>query len=226
MDAKEAYKEYLKSSHWRWLRGEAIRFYGKKCSKCAATRNLQVHHHTYRHPWTTCTVKDVTPLCRGCHEKEHGLTGQKPVSKPRNIRTYQKPRKQHRKGGRRRRKRQGVNFRSIAPLAPKHMQPGYRKNEKEPQFRAARRELRQEGNAERATELLQVERFIQAQVGLNISSPSIFRMPAMMEVLRIAQNLAGSETQVDVIAEARSVYSMERKALQKERSRQPAYGLA
>jgi hypothetical protein len=77
---KEAYQFYLKSAHWRALRKAAFRFHGYKCSKCPCSRRLQVHHHTYRFPWTSCTVADVVPICRDCHRKEHGITREPPVA--------------------------------------------------------------------------------------------------------------------------------------------------
>lgn len=67
-----AYREYLKSDHWRKLRLQAFRRWGRKCFKCPKTFGLDVHHLVYRHPWTLCTSDDVRPCCRECHEKEHG----------------------------------------------------------------------------------------------------------------------------------------------------------
>jgi hypothetical protein len=93
-----AYQDYLKSEHWESLRREAFRVYGYKCRHCRAKKRLQVHHHTYRHPWETCTVADVYPVCRNCHRKEHGIGGSR---KNRSKRTFGagKPRKNRFKTG-------------------------------------------------------------------------------------------------------------------------------
>jgi len=72
-DTQAAYREYLKSDHWRALRIQAFRVYGRKCYKCPKRFGLDVHHLRYRHPWTACTVEDVRPCCRNCHELEHGI---------------------------------------------------------------------------------------------------------------------------------------------------------
>lgn len=77
--AQIAYREYLKSDHWRALRLEAFQTYGRKCFKCPATCRLDIHHLVYRHPWTSGTVQDVRPCCRRCHELEHGIVRVVPV---------------------------------------------------------------------------------------------------------------------------------------------------
>lgn len=74
-----AYREYLKSDHWRGLRLEAFQTYGRKCAKCPATCRLDVHHLKYRHPWTLGIVQDLQILCRACHEREHGVVRVVPV---------------------------------------------------------------------------------------------------------------------------------------------------
>lgn len=74
-----AYRVYLQSEHWRSLRLEAFKRYGRKCSKCPATCRLDVHHVRYRHPWTDGVMDDLMILCRRCHELEHGLVVVIPV---------------------------------------------------------------------------------------------------------------------------------------------------
>ena len=37
----------------------------KRCSKCGETNNIQIHHLDYNNP------KDITTLCRKCHDVEH-----------------------------------------------------------------------------------------------------------------------------------------------------------
>lgn len=70
--AQVAYREYLKSEHWRGLRLEAFRKYGRVCAKCGAKGCLlDVHHTRYRRPWEAGVVDDLQILCRPCHENEH-----------------------------------------------------------------------------------------------------------------------------------------------------------
>lgn len=68
-----AYRQYLESDHWRGLRVEAFKRYGRRCSRCPSKVRLQVHHTRYRHPWESCTTDDLQILCRSCHEREHGI---------------------------------------------------------------------------------------------------------------------------------------------------------
>jgi hypothetical protein len=71
MDGKERYLEYLKSDHWRSLREKAWAKYGHRCFfHPHRTFQVDIHHVEYRN-WTDCTVNDVVPLCRECHEKAH-----------------------------------------------------------------------------------------------------------------------------------------------------------
>lgn len=76
-ESQQAYRAYLQSDHWRQLRLEAFKKWGRKCYKCPCTFGLDVHHLVYRHPWTEGTVDDVRPCCRSCHEKEHQIIPQK-----------------------------------------------------------------------------------------------------------------------------------------------------
>lgn len=69
-----AYREYLKSDHWRMLRAGAFKAYGRRCARCPATCRLDVHHVRYPRLWIEATVQDLMILCRPCHDKEHGIT--------------------------------------------------------------------------------------------------------------------------------------------------------
>jgi len=82
-EAQIAYRVYLESDHWKWLRAQAISFHGCKCFQCGATKRLEVHHINYRHPWDSCTVDDVRPICPKCHRKEHGIKLERTMKKPR-----------------------------------------------------------------------------------------------------------------------------------------------
>lgn len=45
--------------------------HGKRCSKCGCGGILDVHHINYRNIFDV-TVDDLTPICRRCHNVEHG----------------------------------------------------------------------------------------------------------------------------------------------------------
>lgn len=61
---------YLRSDHWEVLRGRALIYYGRKCLKCPATTQLQVHHLNYRNIYDVI-LDDLQVLCMTCHHKEH-----------------------------------------------------------------------------------------------------------------------------------------------------------
>lgn len=65
------YEKYLRSNHWRTLRGKALERDGYKCCQCGSTFPLHVHHKRYRPKLTDCVMDDVLTLCGPCHEKEH-----------------------------------------------------------------------------------------------------------------------------------------------------------
>lgn len=67
-----AYRHYLQSEHWRNLRLQAFKTYGRRCAKCPATCRLDVHHIHYRNPWTSCVISDLQILCWKCHAAERG----------------------------------------------------------------------------------------------------------------------------------------------------------
>jgi hypothetical protein len=69
---KQSYNEYLKGKHWRNLREDAFRFYGRHCFyHPETTKHLEVHHIKYKPDLSDCRVKDVVPLCRCCHYEVH-----------------------------------------------------------------------------------------------------------------------------------------------------------
>jgi len=69
---QKAYREYLRSEHWKQLRLSAIERDGGKCVRCPSSDRLQVHHRVYRGRWEDGVLEDVESLCRKCHRLEHG----------------------------------------------------------------------------------------------------------------------------------------------------------
>lgn len=71
------YNSYLKSEHWKTKKEK---LYRKKknqyCRKCGSTKNLQVHHKTYKTKYGQSVLFEeslgkLVVLCRKCHNKLH-----------------------------------------------------------------------------------------------------------------------------------------------------------
>lgn len=69
---KKKYHDYLLSPEWKQFRKDAFVHYGRKCTKCSKTKNLQIHHHHYRNIFHEL-MDDVTVLCKACHEAHHKI---------------------------------------------------------------------------------------------------------------------------------------------------------
>lgn len=71
----EPYDEQLKRNEWKKFREFIFAVRGRKCEKCWATTNLQIHHLHYisgRLAWEYLPF-DVMVVCGDCHQKIHGL---------------------------------------------------------------------------------------------------------------------------------------------------------
>lgn len=76
---KMHYDEFLQDPRWKAFRQFVFSVRGRKCERCQSSGNLQVHHIKYKEgllPWEY-TCNDVMVLCRGCHEKIHGIAPNK-----------------------------------------------------------------------------------------------------------------------------------------------------
>jgi len=82
---QKAYRDYLKTEHWKALRAEALKRDEKKCQGCGSARILQVHHKLYRGCPEDTQLSDLITLCKKCHRKEHGLGASTFESKWREI---------------------------------------------------------------------------------------------------------------------------------------------
>lgn len=68
-----SYKEYLNSDHWRNLKKTAAKRpnnYGS-CRFCGCTKNIELHHKTYRWIMTPYDLSTIVPLCRTHHQEVH-----------------------------------------------------------------------------------------------------------------------------------------------------------
>lgn len=69
-DKREYYRgEYLKSDHWRELRGRKLKA-NPCCQTCGIDKNLDVHHMQYKNLYDV-ELSDLMTLCRPCHNKVH-----------------------------------------------------------------------------------------------------------------------------------------------------------
>lgn len=65
-----AYRDYLRTPHWRATRAQALRRAGNRCQVCNADSHLDVHHRTYER--LGCEdAGDLIVLCRSCHDLFH-----------------------------------------------------------------------------------------------------------------------------------------------------------
>ena len=69
----EGYRGYLTSGYWRRLRKEALNTLGPRCNRCGSTKNLHVHHKTYKNFLNENINTDFEILCRKCHKEEHKI---------------------------------------------------------------------------------------------------------------------------------------------------------
>lgn len=69
---KKKYQEYLKSPEWAAKRLMAFRTWGTTCQLCESSKNLQVHHRTYKNIFKEL-MEDLMIVCEACHKKIHGI---------------------------------------------------------------------------------------------------------------------------------------------------------
>ena len=64
------YLRYLESPQWGRLKAEVFQKWGYECAVCGGNEDLDAHHMEYKRLYD-CTVADVIPLCRRCHDLYH-----------------------------------------------------------------------------------------------------------------------------------------------------------
>lgn len=68
------YSEYIKSNFWTQRKREYYKTHKKECSVCKTTKNINLHHTSYRHVGFE-KDNELLPLCDMHHEKYHNLFG-------------------------------------------------------------------------------------------------------------------------------------------------------
>jgi len=71
-NAKRKYLKYLQSEDWAQIKIDLYQTRGKVCEYCGSTKNIQVHHLTYKNIYKE-EPEDLVLLCKDCHRKEHGI---------------------------------------------------------------------------------------------------------------------------------------------------------
>lgn len=79
---KMSYQEFLKSDYWynvklkAWKRKET---YGR-CLFCGSTKNIELHHITYKWIFTKDELRGIIALCREHHEEVHKYARENQIS--------------------------------------------------------------------------------------------------------------------------------------------------
>jgi hypothetical protein len=64
------YQQYLKSEHWRILRGAKLQVC-PTCEVCGSKEEIEVHHKIYRDSWFDSRLQDLKTVCHYHHICEH-----------------------------------------------------------------------------------------------------------------------------------------------------------
>jgi 5-methylcytosine-specific restriction endonuclease McrA len=71
------YQDKLRDVEWQKRRLEVMQRDHWACTRCGkSTGEMHVHHNRYRRgrmPWESPS-DELTTLCKGCHDVEHGIT--------------------------------------------------------------------------------------------------------------------------------------------------------
>jgi hypothetical protein len=74
------YQEYLLSAEWQQVHAKARERKTYKCCWVCSKPRTELHHRSYKWIGTKYAMRDIVPVCRGCHEgihqfaKEHDLS--------------------------------------------------------------------------------------------------------------------------------------------------------
>jgi len=72
-----SYKDYLLSEEWQTIKRSVRNRKGARwnlCNICASSKNLEIHHSSYKVIGTINPHDTVKLLCRSCHQKVHDLS--------------------------------------------------------------------------------------------------------------------------------------------------------
>ena len=67
---KAKHRAYLRSPEWKARRRDALQRADGRCMDCGTTKNLHVHHLTYKRHGNEL-ARDLRVLCSRCHRRRH-----------------------------------------------------------------------------------------------------------------------------------------------------------
>jgi len=74
------YQDYLKSDHWQMVKKKAKRRKAyQKCQFCDS-KNIDLHHTSYKWILTKDELRSIIPLCRTHHQEVHDLSNKNKCS--------------------------------------------------------------------------------------------------------------------------------------------------
>lgn len=76
---KKEYRKYLKSKEWKSIKKKIRRRDKNQCRICFYSKNLNVHHMTYRRIFKE-NCNDLILLCKRCHDKLHKISKSKGIN--------------------------------------------------------------------------------------------------------------------------------------------------
>lgn len=66
------YAVFLNSKYWNAVRNLVLKRDKFKCVICSETKNLQIHHNTYKNHFNEHKhLGDLMTLCKECHKQHH-----------------------------------------------------------------------------------------------------------------------------------------------------------
>lgn len=65
------YEDFMRSEQWLLMKKAIIRKRGRKCERCGAWSNLQLHHKNYDHEPGKERAEDLILVCKDCHGSLH-----------------------------------------------------------------------------------------------------------------------------------------------------------
>ncbi len=72
------YADFLHTRYWNLVALQVKHDAGCRCEKCGQRNGLVVHHPNYRWlGYDMYHIDSLQCLCRGCHERLHGLKGER-----------------------------------------------------------------------------------------------------------------------------------------------------
>jgi len=79
----EEYLDYIKSDNWKNKKVKYYKKHTKICEACGSTKDIHLHHKTYRRLREE-TSRDLVPLCSTCHDEVHRIARKQGIGMSKN----------------------------------------------------------------------------------------------------------------------------------------------